>query len=898
MKILYVEDNEQDADLTRRALKKVAVHYQLTLAHSLAEARRHLAGQSDFDLLLLDLSLPDGSGLDLLAEVRSRRVPVAVLILTGTGDEETAVSALKAGADDYLVKRASYLQRLPLALETALNRRHSDVSRSNRPLRVLYVEHHIVDIDLTRRHLRRYTPHIVLEVYNLAEELLARLPNSPTEHCPWDVLLLDYRLPGHSALDILKSVRDERQLDIPVVLVTGQGDEEIATLAFRLGATDYLVKHQGYLFELPGVLENAFQRVRIQREQSALRESEARFRRLAENAQDVIYRLRVAGEPGFDYISPAVTALTGYTPEEFYADPTLALRLIHPDDQNLNPGPFTVDNIRQPVPALRWVCKDGRVIWSEQRNVPIFNDEGKLIAVEGIARDVTAAKGVEEDRSRLLAELHSQARRTQQLMDTVPQGLLLLRQDGTTLLSNPAAKQILPLLAEFRAENVLARLGDTPIADLLFFANAKDSVEASIGGRVFTIRSHPVQAEPNDGQWVVLINEVTEERERIRYQQAQERLATVGQMAAGIAHDFNNIMGVIVLYVQMLRLLPDLSERSQRQLTQIHDQAQHAANLINQILDFSRRSVMEFGPVDVLPLIKELTKLLERTFPENVALELVYDRNEYLLQADPTRLQQVLMNLALNARDAMPSGGVLHFELLALHLEMLHALPLPDMGPGDWLHIQVQDTGIGIPPENLPRIFDPFFTTKEPEKGTGLGLAQVYGIVKQHGGSIGVQSQVGKGTTFNIYLPLLVEESAPPATQADTGDLSGGHEVILLVEDNKAMRDSVAEVLGDLGYEIVVAENGEEALALYAQLKRPVSLVLSDLVMPGISGLELFAQLRRSHPDIRCLLMTGHLRESAAAAGFGEEGQIDWLQKPFSIPVLAERIRQILAGGS
>lgn len=898
MKILYVEDNAQDADLTKRALGKVAAHHHLTLATSLAEARGFLAGPISYDLLLLDLSLPDGSGIELLAEVRSRNLPLAVLILTGTGDEETAVSALKAGADDYLVKRASYLDRLPLALETALNRRHSDVSRSNRPLRVLYVEHHIVDIDLTRRHLRRFTPHIVLEVCGRAEELLARLPSGPEEVCPWDVLLLDYRLPGHSALDILKSVRDERRLDIPIVLVTGQGDEEIAILAFRLGATDYLVKHQGYLFELPGVLENAFQRVRIQREQNALRESEARFRRLAENAQDVIYRLRVADEPGFDYISPAVTALTGYTPEEFYADPTLPLRLLHPDDRQSGTTHFRADNFDQPVPALRWICKDGRVIWSEQRNVPVYNDEGKLIAVEGIARDVTAAKRIEEDRSRLLTELHSQAQRTQQLMHTVPQGLLLLREDGAVVLTNPAADRVLPVLADFQAENVLARLGETAISDLLIFASVKDYVEVSAGGRIFTIRSHPVQTEPDDGHWVVLINEVTEERERIRYQQAQERLATVGQMAAGIAHDFNNIMGVIVLYVQMLRLLPDLSERSQRQLTQIHDQAQHAANLINQILDFSRRSVMEFGPVDVLPLIKELTKLLERTFPENVALELVYDRNEYLLQADPTRLQQVLMNLALNARDAMPSGGVLHFELLALRLEMLHTTPLPDMEPGDWLHIQVRDSGIGIPPENLSRIFDPFFTTKGPEKGTGLGLAQVYGIVKQHSGSIGVQSKVGQGTTFNLYLPLIATSPAQPTAPTQTDALSGGHEVILLVEDNKAMRESVADVLGDLGYEIVVAENGEEAISRLEQMHRPVSLVLSDLVMPGMSGLELFAQLRHSYPGIRCLLMTGHLPESAAAAGFGEGAPIDWLQKPFSIPVLADRIRQILAAGN
>jgi len=387
---------------------------------------------------------------------------------------------------------------------------------------------------------------------------------------------------------------------------------------------------------------------------------------------------------------------------------------------------------------------------------------------------------------------------------------------------------------------------------------------------------------------------VTQAQERQRYQQAQERLATIGQMAAGIAHDFNNILGAIAIFAEMLHNSPGFSDRQRHYLDTIRVQTDRAAALIHQVLDFSRRSVVQRAPVDLLPLVKELIKLLERTLPENIRLKIAYDRNQYAIYADLTQMQQVLMNLALNARDAMPTGGQLTFALSHLTVAPDKPPPLPDMGAGDWVLVSVTDTGMGIAPEHMAHIFEPFFTTKGPGKGTGLGLAQVYGIVKQHDGAVDVSSRVMKGTTCMVCLPLLAApmpmESPRSAHEAPHGD----GETILLVEDNPALQAASAELLEELNYRVLRANNGSEALTVLAAHHETVALVLSDVIMPEMGGLELYAQMQQHYPQINFLFMTGHTLEadfSTALLG----AVADWIQKPFSIDTLTAKISEALA---
>lgn len=389
MKVLYVEDDPSDIDFTRRELTSSAPNINLIVAKSLREARERLVeAEGNFDIALLDLHLPDGSGFDLLKEIRKQYQSLAVVILTGVGDEETAVTSLKAGAVDYLSKHKNYLARLPLILEEAYNRFHSELNRRSRPLQILYAEHHAADIDLTRVHLTRYAPHIQLDVAHTGAEAVQRLIEQSNTDTPYDVLLADYHLPAMNGLELIKVLYQDHKLDVPIVIVTGRGNEETAVLALQLGATNYLVKNPGYLFKLPSLIESAFFNHQLEIEQTRLANSEKLFRLLAENARDVIFRFRIKPTPGYEYVSPSVNSVLGYHPEAFYDDLELINKLIHPDDQatffQLIANNYNEENI-----VLRFVRKDGAVVWVEQHIIRFFDEQNELVAIEGIARDIT-----------------------------------------------------------------------------------------------------------------------------------------------------------------------------------------------------------------------------------------------------------------------------------------------------------------------------------------------------------------------------------------------------------------------------------------------------------------------------------------------------------------------------
>lgn len=431
MRVLYVEDDSLDADLTRRALRKNAPSTQLDIARTQAEAVQYLDSGVAYDVVLTDLRLPDGSGFALLAYVRERSLPMAVVVITGQGDEEIAVSVLKAGADDYMVKREAYLDHLPGMLENAVERRRAEVARRERPLRVLYLESDARDAQLTQEHFARHAPHIHLDIVYSAGEIFLRLPGRAA--LEYDALVLNHAHTDMNAFDVLKELRQVRKLDLPIVLVTGHGNEDVAIQALRLGASEYVVKSSGYLLRLPGLLENAYHRAQMLREQAALRASEERFRRLAENAPDVIYRVRIAPDLQVEYVSPAVKLVSGFAPEEFYADPNLLWRVIHAEDATKFDDWQAGRGTARSHLSFRLVRKDGIVIWAEARSVPIYDEAGNLCAYEGIVRDVTERKLAEENIKRQLQRLH--ALRT---VDTAITASLDLRVTLDVLLENVA----------------------------------------------------------------------------------------------------------------------------------------------------------------------------------------------------------------------------------------------------------------------------------------------------------------------------------------------------------------------------------------------------------------------------------------------------------------------------
>ena len=424
LRILYAEDNPTDADLARRALARWAPESTLEVVSTLGAAFERLASAaSDYDVVLADLRLPDGSGLELLGYIRAHDLPLAVVMLTGSGDQVSAIAALKAGVDDYLVKDGDYLDRLAKTLATAHTRFHESSGGRAGSLRVLYLEHNIDDLDLTRRHLADHAPHIRLQAATSGAEMLGLLPSPSTMASPYDVLLLDFQLPDADALELVKTLRDERGLDLPVVLIGSEGSEEVVARALRLGVVDYLVKHSGYLFELPVTLEKAARLAQLQREQAALRDSEQcyrlleeRFRIFFEGALDGILLADTASRR-FVIGNPAICRMLGYSQEEITC---LGVQDIHPAEslaQVLVQFEQQVRGECQGAPDTPVRRKDGSVFYADI-NASLVQLDGKPCLM-GIFRDITRRKAAEE-RLRLHAAALAGSRDAVIITDLVP----------------------------------------------------------------------------------------------------------------------------------------------------------------------------------------------------------------------------------------------------------------------------------------------------------------------------------------------------------------------------------------------------------------------------------------------------------------------------------------------
>jgi two-component system cell cycle sensor histidine kinase/response regulator CckA len=367
----------------------------------------------------------------------------------------------------------------------------------------------------------------------------------------------------------------------------------------------------------------------------------------------------------------------------------------------------------------------------------------------------------------------------------------------------------------------------------------------------------------------------------------QGRIAAVGRLAAGVAHDFNNILAVVLLQTQLLELEPALSEKSRLRLRTIAERAQYAASLVRQILDFSLNSVLSKESVDLSLLIDEVADLARRTFPETIQVVVEHPPQRLYTYGDFTMLKQALINLALNARDAMSDGGTLSLRVERLEETSSSRTNLH----GEWLRVTVLDTGVGIAAEALPHIFEPFFTTKEVGKGVGLGLAQVYGIVKQHGGEVSAASQPGQGAAFFIDLPAFHPEPEARLPEPSTDPLGRVH--LLYVEDESLLREVFCDLLGLYGYEVWSAADGEEALTRYGERLAEIDLMITDLAMPGMNGVELHQQLRKRLPTLRTIVLSGYPAEHQLSHG-ADEGIVAWLQKPISMAILTAQIEEIL----
>jgi len=387
--------------------------------------------------------------------------------------------------------------------------------------------------------------------------------------------------------------------------------------------------------------------------------------------------------------------------------------------------------------------------------------------------------------------------------------------------------------------------------------------------------------------------EIRRERRQIELRMRQlEKFEALGKLAGGVAHDFNNVVGAIMGWAELGvdRVGSDSPEA--KLFRNIREQAMRAAGLTRQLLAYARRQVLEPKKIDLNHMVNETTTLLQKTIGEQIEVKMVLAPNLQTTRADPSQIEQVIMNLCFNARDAMPKGGHLLIETLNVELDSHYCDRRTDAQPGRYIQLSVSDTGTGMDPATIEKIFEPFFTTKEIGKGTGLGLATVLGIVKQHGGFVDVYSELGKGTAFRVYLPAS-EGAAEPLHHVDEAPVRGGAETILVAEDHEGMREMARQILETLGYHLLLARDGEEAIRQFVTYRNEISLVLLDVIMPMLDGIDVYEQICKSKADVPVIFTSGYSNHGPVLESLATRGATV-LQKPYSAKVLARRIRDLL----
>ena len=640
------------------------------------------------------------------------------------------------------------------------------------------------------------------------------------------------------------------------------------------------------------------------RKDEALRESEHHYRSLFKNMLNgfAFCRMHFDGDRPLDFtylkVNPAFEALTGLKNVEGRK----ASEVMH--------------GIREADPTL--FERYGRVA---RTGVPerfdIYVEVLKMwfaIAVYSPKKDhFVAVFDVITERKRVEDELLWKSAFLEAQVDSALDGILVVDSRGRKILQNQRLNElwkIPPHIAEdkddapqvkfvaSRVKNPDPRLFTDKIVHLMSHPDevSRDEIEV-VDGTFMDRYSSPVRDKA--GKYygrIWTFRDITEKRKlEAQFRQAQ-KMESIGKLAGGVAHDFNNILAVIQLQADLLKTEETLSPAQLDYAGEIGAATQRAAALTRQLLMFSRRQTMQPHDLDLTQSINDITKMLRRTLGEEIQLQFKFAMQSLFIHADAGMLDQVLMNLAVNARDAMPKGGRLIIETSAVEIDAAAAAHNPPDRSGSFVCLSVSDTGCGIPPEILPRIFEPFFTTKDVGKGTGLGLATVFGIVQQHQGWVRVYSEAGLGSTFRIYLPRLAAMTPQKSGQPASDFPRGGNEMILLVEDDAFMRASVFKALSKLGYGVLEAASGVEALEVWKQGLDKIHLLLTDLVMPGgINGKELGQQLLQEKPGLKVIYTSGYSTEVAGRDFSLEEG-VNFLAKPFEASKLAQTVRNCLDG--
>jgi PAS domain S-box-containing protein len=633
--------------------------------------------------------------------------------------------------------------------------------------------------------------------------------------------------------------------------------------------------------------------------------SEELLRIIVEGTLDMFFYVHdTAGV--FTYLSPSVGKITGFSPEHWnsrYKD------FLTPNPINDPVRGYADRALAEGIPAPTYTCEvrhaDGRPLLLEINEKPILK-EGRVIGIQGVARDITERKRLEE----AILESRDNLNR---ILDQTPLAVTVLDAAGNLIDVNEAwlrlfgasaRELVIGKLNVFHSEFIngtgltdgFAAVFKGKTVDLPAITvdprNARPELPLDGVERTVHVRMFPVFERNGKLVNVVSMMEDVTERRLLEEQLIQsQKMESIGLLAGGIAHDFNNILGGILGYASFVKAQVPKEDKIYPHLETIERSALRAAELTSQLLGFARGGKYVVGPLQINDLVRETAELLRGTIETTIVMETGLDPSSPVIEADASQIQQVLMNLCVNARDAMPGGGELTITTKRLDTPDAFLRSIPDGRGGSFVRIEIADTGIGIDRSIRGKIFDPFFTTKEKGKGTGLGLATVYGIVKNHNGFINVESEMGSGTTFSVYIPA-VDKAAATVEEVESRP-RGGQETILVVDDEETIRLLVQDILEDLGYSVLSAGDGFEAVALYRERIGTIGLVILDMAMPGMGGRETFEKLKELNPQVRAILSTGYSEDERARQMLAM-GVKSFVQKPYRIDDLALAVRRVL----
>jgi PAS domain S-box-containing protein len=794
---------------------------------------------------------------------------------------------------------------------------------------VLIIDDSSVDRATYRRYLQQNT-----EDYTFLEAELGVEGLDLCQRCQPDIMLVDYRLPDLDGIDFLTELQTQTNAP-PVIILTGQGNEAIAVQSMKAGAQDYLIK--GYLtpeklrIAVTSVLEKAQLRAQLQRSEAErqqaetalrqandelerrveertaelmitnqdlqmtlleqqqaevlLKESESRFRSLSESSPVGVFQTDIAGK--CLYTNTCWQEIAGLTLEESLGDGWI--KTIHPDDQQLVVEEWTrsVQEKREFSQEFRFLTPQGKIRWVRARSAAIYSVAGEIVGHVGTDEDITEHKQAEQ---KILEQV--------ELLNVVSDAIFVRDRSNHVIFWNHGAEQLYgwkSVEAMGRDARDLLRLEfetdwDTAWRTVLQTGEWQGELhKATKLGKTVIVTSRWTLVRDEAGQPKSILTvdtDITEKKQLEQQSLRNQRLESVGTLANGIAHDLNNVLTPILAIAQLLPLkFPQLDEQTQDLLKMLETSTKRGAALVNQVLTFTRGVEGRLVPLQVNYLLLETQKIAKQTFPKSIALRVDLPQDLWLISGDPTQIHQVLMNLCVNARDAMPQGGTLTLSATNLWLKETDIQKPLDAPAGAYIAITVADTGTGMPPEIVARIFDPFFTTKEIGKGTGLGLSTTIGILKSHKGFIDVSSDVGKGTEFKVFLPATDTQTMEPVKEPTFSPVS--EKLILVVDDEAPIRSVIQATLEAHHYTVLIASDGREAIALYAEHNDKINLVLLDMMMPSMDGQTTIRALKRIDPEVKIIAVSGLSSNKEIALKAGAKG---FLQKPYTNQDLVDLI--------